>query len=103
MCPCWAVLPTDGFGPVLTLPPSFILALGNDYRVGPLVGTGFEWAVFGTDVSLFPEYDYLHFGTKQAPLFSTLNTKIYPLDITQNVNMVLFGINYRFYGGAPGY
>ncbi len=68
-----------------------------------LVGTGVEWAVFGTDVSLFLEYDYLHFGTKQAPLLSTLTTKIYPLDITQNVNLVLFGINYRFYGGAPGY
>jgi outer membrane immunogenic protein len=90
---------------VRTAPPNFILALGNNSPVGPLVGTGFEWAVFGTDVSLFLEYDYMHFGTKQAPLLSTVTGPgdILPLDITQNVNMVLFGINYRFYGGAPGY
>jgi opacity protein-like surface antigen len=98
------ILATGTGQPVFTLPPSFIVALGNDSRVGPLVGTGVEWAVFGTDVSLFLEYDYLHFGTKQAPLLSTVTqSKIYPLDITQNVNLVLFGINYRFYGGAPSY
>ena len=92
--------PTGGFGPVFTLPPSFIIALGNNSPVGPLVGAGVEWAVFGTDVSLFLEYDYMHFGTKQAPLLSTLTRgEIFPLDITQNVNVVLFGINYRFFGG----
>jgi outer membrane immunogenic protein len=88
--------------PRFFVPPNYIVALGNNSPVGPLVGTGFEWAVFGTDVSLFLEYDYMHFGTKQAPLFSTLTSnKTYPLDITQNVNMVLFGINYRFLGGGP--
>jgi outer membrane immunogenic protein len=92
--------PTGGFGPVFTLPPSFIIGLGNNSPVGPLVGAGVEWAVFGTDVSLFLEYDYMHFGTKQAPLLSTVTPgEIFPLDITQNVNMVLFGINYRFFGG----
>ena len=85
--------------PVFTLPPSFIVALGNDSRVGPLIGTGFEWAVFGTDVSLFLEYDYMHFGTKRVTLLGSLTPQIFPLDITQNVNMVLFGINYRFFGG----
>jgi hypothetical protein len=25
------------------------------------------------------------------------------IDITQNVNLVLFGINYRFMGGGPSY
>jgi outer membrane immunogenic protein len=85
---------------VFTVPGSFIVALGSDSRFGPLFGTGLEWAVFGTDVSLFLEYDYLHFGTNQVTLLSTLTPgKTFPIDITQNVNMVLFGINYRFYGG----
>jgi opacity protein-like surface antigen len=88
---------------VFTLPPSLIVALGSDSRFGPLVGTGIEWAVFGTDVSLFLEYDYMHFGTKRATLLGAVTPQIFPLDITQNVNMVLFGINYRFYGGAPSY
>jgi outer membrane immunogenic protein len=86
-----------------TAPPNLILVLGNNSPTGPLVGTGIEWAVFGTDVSLFLEYDYLHFGTKQATLLSAVTPRLgptlFPLDITQNVNMVLFGINYRFFGG----
>ena len=95
---------TTGLGQVVfTLPPSLIVALGSDSRFGPLVGTGIEWAIFGTDVSLFLEYDYLHFGTKRVTLLGTVTPQIFPLDITQNVNMVLFGINYRFYGGGPSY
>lgn len=96
------IAPNPFGGPAVTglsLPNSFIVALGSDSRFGPLVGTGVEWAVFGTDVSLFLEYDYLHFGTKQVTLLSTLTGKALPIDITQNVNMVLFGINYRFFGG----
>jgi len=94
-------LTVSGFGQaVFTLPPSFIVALGNNSQVGALFGTGFEWAVFGTDVSLFLEYDYLRFGTRQATLLSTLTpSQTFIFDITQNVNMVLFGINYRFLGG----
>ena len=95
-----APLPTGVGSVTLTLPPGLIVALGNDSRVGPLVGTGLEWAVFGTDVSLFLEYDYMHFGTQRVTFLSTLlGTKTFPVDITQNVNMVLFGINYRFFGG----
>jgi outer membrane immunogenic protein len=85
---------------LFTAPPSTILALGGDSRVGPLIGTGVEWAVFGTDVSLFLEYDYMHFGANQVPLLVTVrSSETLLLDITQNVNMVLFGINYRFFGG----
>jgi outer membrane immunogenic protein len=92
---------TTGLGQVVaSLPPSLIVALGSDSRSGALVGTGVEWAVFGTDVSLFLEYDYLHFGTNRVTLLSTLTPgETFPIDITQNVNMVLFGINYRFFGG----
>jgi outer membrane immunogenic protein len=97
------ILPTGVVGPVFTVPPAVIVAQGSNSRVGPVVGTGLEWAVFGTDVSLFLEYDYLHFGTNRATLLPVLGSQIIPIDITQNVNMVLFGINYRFYGGAPSY
>jgi outer membrane immunogenic protein len=98
------VAPTGTGSVTVTLAPSLFAALGNNSPVGPLVGTGLEWAVFGTDVSLFLEYDYMHFGTQRVTFLSTLlGTKTFPIDITQNVNMVLFGINYRFYGGAPSY
>jgi outer membrane immunogenic protein len=98
------VTPTGTGSVTVTLAPSLIAALGNNSPVGPLVGTGLEWAVFGTDLSLFLEYDYMHFGTQRVTFLSTLlGTKTFPVDITQNVNMVLFGINYRFYGGAPSY
>jgi opacity protein-like surface antigen len=93
--------------PIFTLPPALILALGSNSPSGPLVGAGFEWAIFGTDVSIFLEYDYVHLGTKQAPLLSVLTpavgAQVFPIDISQSVNMVLFGINYRFFGGAPTY
>jgi outer membrane immunogenic protein len=94
--------------PVFTLPPSSIVALGSSSPYGLLVGTGFEWALFGTDLSLFLEYDYMNFGTKRVTFLSVLpptqgaqTFQTFPIDIAQNVNMVLFGINYRFYGGPP--
>jgi outer membrane immunogenic protein len=89
--------------PLRTSPPNFIIGLGNNSPSGPLVGAGVEWAIFGTDVSLFLEYSYLHFGTKQVTFLvsvtETQGFQTFPVDVSQNVNMVLFGINYRFFGG----
>jgi outer membrane immunogenic protein len=91
--------------PVRTAPPNFIVALGSNSPSGPLVGLGFEWAVFGTDISLFLEYDYVHLGTKQVTFLAVVtealpSVQTFPIDVSQNVNMVLFGINYRFVGGS---
>jgi outer membrane immunogenic protein len=87
-----------------TSPANLIVALGSNSPSGPLVGAGVEWAVFGTDVSLFLEYNYLHFGTKRVTFLTSVteNTsggQTFPVDVSQNVNTVLFGINYRFFGG----
>jgi hypothetical protein len=44
----------------------------------------------------------LNFGTSPVPLTSALVPGLtFPFDIKQSVNMVLFAINYRFFGGAP--
>ena len=44
-----------------------------------------------------------HVGSKYRPFNPGTDKRtggrMFPLDITQNVNMVLFGINYRFFGG----
>jgi outer membrane immunogenic protein len=87
---------------IRTSPPNFIVALGSNSPSGPLVGAGVEWAVLGTDVSLFLEYNYLHFGTKRVTFLASaleVSFQTFPVDVSQNVNMVLFGINYRFFGG----
>jgi outer membrane immunogenic protein len=88
--------------PTLLLPPATIIALGNKTTGGWTVGAGFEWAFFGGDWSAFLEYDYMDFGTSRVTFLSALFPgPAFPVDIRQKVNMVLFGINYRFYGGAP--
>jgi outer membrane immunogenic protein len=83
-----------------------IIALGGNTSRGWTVGAGFEWAFFGGDWSAFLEYDYMDFGTSRVTL-NTANrlTLVQPLafqlDVGQRAHLVLFGINYRFYGALP--
>jgi outer membrane immunogenic protein len=86
----------------LTVPSDTIVALGSHSTNGWTVGTGFEWAFFGGDWRAFLEYDYMSFGTSRVGLLPALVPgPTIPIDIGQRVNMVLFGINYRFWGGGP--
>jgi opacity protein-like surface antigen len=90
-----------GANPVL---PGTIIALGSNSSAGWTVGAGFEWAFFGGDWSAFLEYDFMDFGTSRVTLASNLvSGRTHPLDISQKVSLVLFGINYRFWGGGPRY
>jgi outer membrane immunogenic protein len=89
-------------GAIIVFPPGDILALGNKTTGGWTVGAGFEWAFFGGDWSAFLEYDYMDFGTSRVTfLEAVFPGPAFPIDIRQSVNMVLFGINYRFFSGAP--
>jgi outer membrane immunogenic protein len=84
--------------------PGTIVALGRNSSGGWTVGTGFEWAFFGGDWSASIEYDYMNFGTSRVALLATLQANAaYPVDITQKAHVVLFGLNYRFFGGTPRY
>jgi outer membrane immunogenic protein len=58
-------------------------------RTGFDVGGGFEW-MFVQNWSLFAEYDYAGFGTAHVDNLLT------PVDIRQNVQVILAGFNYRF-------
>jgi len=80
----------------------------TDTRWGGMVGAGVEQAI-GGGWSAKVEYNYLSLGTKTYTFAgtSTVGGVITPIsfttDITQNLHLVKFGINYRFgwgYGGV---
>jgi outer membrane immunogenic protein len=82
----------------------------TDTRWGGMVGAGVEQAI-GGGWSAKVEYNYLHLGTKTYTFDGTAVTAgaVTPIalttDITQNLHLIKFGINYRFgwgYGGGYG-
>jgi outer membrane immunogenic protein len=88
----------------LTVAPGSIVALGSRSNNGWTVGTGFEWAFFGGDWTAFVEYDYMSFGSSRVMLLPVLVPSApIPIDVTQRANIVLFGINYRFWSAGPGF
>ena len=90
-------------GPV-QVPAGNIVAQGSSSNNGWTLGTGFEWAFFGGDWRAFVEYDYMSFRTSRVTLLPVLlSGGPIPIDVGQRVNMVVFGINYRFWGGGPRY
>lgn len=69
---------------------------------GWTAGLGIERIFYGTNISIFAEYDYLDFGTPRVTFSpSVFAPTVYQLDIRQKVNLFLFGLNYRF--GASNY
>jgi len=88
----------------LAVPPGTIVALGSNSSTGWTIGTGFEWAFFGGDWTVFVEYDYMSFGTSRVMLLPAavfVPVGPIPIDVTQRANIVLFGINYRFWSPGP--
>ena len=77
--------------------------MGDQSRTGYDVGVGLSW-MFAQNWDLWVEYDHMGFGTKNmnlpgVGLFAALP---YTADVTQNVDKVLVGIDYRFHwGSAP--
>jgi outer membrane immunogenic protein len=85
-----------------SIPPGTILALGSNSSTGWTIGTGFEWAFFGGDWTVFVEYDYMSFGSSRVMLLpATVPVGPIPIDVAQRANIVLFGINYRFWSPGP--
>ena len=87
-------------GPATIVPPGHIIALGSKSTTGWTVGFGGEWAFAHAPVSLSLEYDYLDFRSVQVPFTSAIVPgQIFPINISQKIHTVLFGINLRFGGG----
>jgi outer membrane immunogenic protein len=86
---------------------------GTSSRWGGMVGIGLEFALAGNWTAKV-EYDYLHFGNKQVSLTGTecvtsqsegISTVCNPItrtfNVGQNINLVKFGLNYRFGYAQP--
>jgi outer membrane immunogenic protein len=72
-------------------------ASGNQTRTGYDVGIGFSW-MFTRNWDLWVEYDHMGFGTKNVNLLGEggYAGNPYAADVTQSVDKVLVGIDYRF-------
>jgi outer membrane immunogenic protein len=73
---------------------------GNQNVLGIATGAGIEVAVF-SNLSFKAEYDFAYLGTNGAALScvspACAGTPTVSLDIRQNFQSILFGVNYRFY------
>jgi outer membrane immunogenic protein len=77
------------------------LANANTTQSGWTAGGGIEWA-FAGNWTAFAEYNYLDFGTPGVTFTSAADgVTTFPINIRQNINSFMVGINYRF--GANGY
>ena len=78
------------------------IAFGNASSTpsGWTVGGGVEWA-FAGNWTAFAEYNYLDFGTPGVNFTPAVGAATFPINIKQNINSFMVGINYRF--GAIGY
>jgi outer membrane immunogenic protein len=64
-------------------------------------GLGTEWVLF-ENWSIFGEWDYLNFGTRNVT-FTDPNNGSNQFTIKQNINELKLGVNYRFGNPLPGY
>ena len=62
---------------------------------GWTVGGGVEWA-FAGNWSAFAEYNYFDFGTPGVTFTAADGVTTFPINIKQNINSFMVGINYRF-------
>lgn len=79
---------------------------GSETRSGWTIGGGVEWA-FWQNWSARVEYAYYDFGTNSLNLIDTGPVGAYTgpdlSSIKQRIQTVTFGVNYRFWTGAPGH
>ena len=88
-------------GPAALVPAGTPVALGSKSTIGWTAGFGAEWAFAHAPVSLSLEYSFMHFGSTQVPFLSAIVPGlVFPIDISQSIHTVLFGINYHFVGGG---
>ncbi len=87
------------FNPAVTTPFNFTAA--SETRVGWTVGVGLEWLIVD-NWSITGEYDFLDFGTRNVTFTDpVLGSSQY--SISQYINEVKLGINYRFGAGGAYY
>lgn len=73
------------------------VASSNYNTTGWTAGAGIEY-MFAPHWSVFGEYDYLGFGTKTSTFSGTPPIPpTFPINTTQNVQMGVVGVNYRFW------
>jgi outer membrane immunogenic protein len=87
----------------VSVPGALIAADSNDNtRVGWTVGAGIEWASWD-NWSAKVEYNFMDFGTDTFGFDFTTPPPgpCCQIDIKQHLHVVMFGLNYRFGGGAP--
>lgn len=79
----------------------------SETRLGFVAGAGIEWA-FWNNWSAFLEYDFYGFGRKDLVFACTIDATgascgpFGPLSVKQDINVVRFGINWRWnWGKAP--
>jgi outer membrane immunogenic protein len=88
-------------GPAALILAGTPVALGSKSTIGWTAGFGAEWAFAHAPVSLSLEYSFMHFGSTQVPFLSAIVPGlVFPIDISQSIHTVLFGINYHFVGGG---
>ena len=74
---------------------------GLETRLGWTAGAGIEWA-FSNNWSLKLEYDYYGFGTRSVTFTDNVSGTIGTLDVKQNIQVILLGVNFRPYAnGGP--
>jgi outer membrane immunogenic protein len=86
---------TPGFAPFL-IPPDVFTARVD--RFGWTVGAGVEWA-FTDNWSTRLEYNHYDFGTRSVNLTDAIGV-IIPANVSQRIDTVTVGINYRFWTPA---
>jgi outer membrane immunogenic protein len=84
----------------VTAVPGIALGSASSTPSGWTVGGGVEWA-FAGNWTAFAEYNYLDFGTPGVNFTPAVGAATFPINIKQNINSFMVGINYRF--GAIGY
>jgi outer membrane immunogenic protein len=72
----------------------------NQTRTGWTIGVGIEYA-FLPNWSVFGEYDHYDFGTKNVA-FYTSGDFVSRIDVKQDIDVIKFGVNYRFNVSAIG-
>jgi outer membrane immunogenic protein len=81
-------------------PVNGIQASASLTRSGWTVGAGYE-QLFAGGWSWFAEYNYLNFGTHSATFNQIAPVAFqYPINVQQDMHMILVGVNYRFGPGA---
>jgi outer membrane immunogenic protein len=83
------------------LAPDVAIGTASETRGGWVAGFGLEYA-FAPNWSVKFEYDYIDLGSKRSR-FTGPALVPFDEDITQRLNLVKFGINYRFGSYGPVY